>query len=129
MFAKVVPGFCCKTSGLVLVVSAIGILAGFRYLLATRTPKADRPRSLNDSKLSAPRLKIAQTRSELGYVYWVVRETGPNAKYALFDTWQEAMDEVNRRVKARAMGGPAPASEPTQVEVTELNSDIFPSFR
>jgi hypothetical protein len=56
-------------------------------------------------------MKVTQTRSELGYVYWVVRETGETPKYALFETWQEAMEEVNRRMKARAFSGLAPASD------------------
>jgi hypothetical protein len=47
-----------------------------------------------------PRIKISQTRSELGYVYWVVREFGGNPSYALFDTWQEAMNEAQRRMAA-----------------------------
>jgi hypothetical protein len=51
----------------------------------------------------ASRIKISQTRSELGYVYWVVRETGDDPSYALFDTWQEAMDEVTRRMTALAI--------------------------
>jgi methylthioribose-1-phosphate isomerase len=109
MFGKVVAGFCRRSSGLVVFVGAIGILAGLGYVLAARTPKADRSRSRNDPKLSRHRMKVTQTRSELGYVYWVVRETGENAKYALFDTWQEAMDEANRRMKAAAFSGLAPA--------------------
>ena len=48
-----------------------------------------------------PRIKISQTRSELGYVYWVVRQEGTaESRYALFDTWQEAMDEAARRMEA-----------------------------
>jgi hypothetical protein len=114
MFGKVVSGFCRKRGGLVFVAGAIGLLASVEYLLAMRAPKPDRTpgsRLRNQSTHPTPRFKITQTRSELGYVYWVVRVVGGNPSYALFDTWREAMDEVNHRVKAAASRRLVPASD------------------
>lgn len=112
MFGKVFSGFCRRRSGLVFVAGAIGFLAGVEYLLAMRAPKPDRmtgSRSRNQSRQLTPRFKISQTRSEFGYVYWVVRLVGGSPSYALFDTWQEAIDEVNRRITAAASTRSAPA--------------------
>ena len=104
MFRKVVSGLCHKSGGLVLVAGAIGVLTAVEQFMSTRnTVAASKPmtRPLDPScATQKPRVKISQTRSELGYVYWVVRESGENPNYALFDTWQEAMDEVNRRMQA-----------------------------
>jgi hypothetical protein len=103
MFGKVVSGLCCSRGGLVVVAGAIGLLASVGYLFAKRTPKPDRAARAQGRKHFAPvtpRIKVSQTRSEFGYVYWVVRETGSNPRYALFDTWQEALDDVNRRMNA-----------------------------
>ena len=111
MFGKVVSGLCRRRSGLVVVASAIGLLVGAEYLLALRTPKPDRARPRSQSAIVKQRIKVTQTRSELGYVYWVVRETGANPTYTLFDTWQEAMDEVNRRMTAAGYKRIVPASD------------------
>jgi hypothetical protein len=110
MFGKVVSGLCRKRGGLVLVAGAIGLLAGVEYLLAVRSPKPVSPARAR-SRNQTPHLKVSQTRSELGYVYWVVREAGGTPKYALFDTWQEAIDEVNRRIKSAASIRLLPASQ------------------
>ena len=114
MFGKVVRGFCRTRSGLVLVAGTIGLLAGVEYLLAVKAPKPDgitRVRSRNQPEPPKARFKVTQTRSGLGYVYWVVRELCGNPSYALFDTWQEAIDEVNRRIDAAASMRLAPAAD------------------
>jgi len=42
---------------------------------------------------------IKRTRSELGYTYWVLQGHGKFASFTLFDTWREALDEANTRLK------------------------------
>jgi len=92
-----------------MLAGAIGVLTGVEYLLSKKVgaavPVAAAPvveLSTPEPRpaVSKPRMKVSQTRSELGYVYWVVREFGANPSYALFDTWREAMDEVTRRLSA-----------------------------
>jgi hypothetical protein len=110
MFRKVVSGLCRNRRGVILVAGAIGVLTGVEHLLSTRTPKVTAPIAKPPSQKplpaepvsvqQTPRIKISQTRSELGYVYWVVRETGGEPSYALFDSWQEAMEEAARRMHA-----------------------------
>jgi hypothetical protein len=106
MFGKVVRSLCRDRRGLSLVAGAIGVLTGVEHLLSTRTtkpapvpsaPPAEEPVLASKSRAC---FKISQTRSELGYVYWVLHHYGANPSYALFDTWQEAMDEAARRIAA-----------------------------
>ncbi|MBV8897174.1 MAG: hypothetical protein JO051_11730 [Acidobacteriaceae bacterium] len=95
-----------------MLAGAIGVLTGVEYLLSKKAAVAVPMVAAPVIELSTPeprpavskaRLKVSQTRSELGYVYWVVREFGANPSYALFDTWREAMDEVTRRLSAAAV--------------------------
>lgn len=106
MFRKLVSHLCRNPRGLFLVGGAIGVLSGVECLLAAHMLKQiSAYRTVRRRGMAAPvkaRLKIAQTRSDLGYVYWVLRQTGTNPNYALFDTWQEAMDEASRRLQAYA---------------------------
>ena len=44
------------------------------------------------------RFSIRRTRSELGYTYWVLQGHGKYNGFTLFDTWQEAIDEAQRRI-------------------------------
>jgi hypothetical protein len=66
---------------------------------AASTPATEKPIAAAPPK---NRMKITRTKSELGYVFWVLREFGDNPSYALFDTWREAMDEAARRIKVGA---------------------------
>ena len=106
MFRKLVSDLCRNPRGLFLVSGAIGVLSGVEYLLAAHTlkyiPAQWAIRCRATARPVKARLKIAQTRSDLGYVYWVLRQTGTNPNYALFDTWQQAMDEASRRLEAYA---------------------------
>lgn len=104
MFRKALSGLCRDRRGLAVVAGAIGVLRGVECLLSTRdanparvvSPALLRPEPVRQQ----PRIKITQTKSELGFVYWVVREVGGDPSYTLFDTWQEAMDEAARRMNA-----------------------------
>ena len=109
MFGNVVRSLCRDRRGLTLVAGAIGVLAGVEYLFSARAPKPVPvepapvtiiPPEPEPSIKRPARLKITQTRSELGYVYWVLQECCGKPSYALFDTWQEAMEEAARRIAA-----------------------------
>jgi hypothetical protein len=102
MFGKVVRSLCRERGGLTFVAGAIGVLKAVEYALSASAAKTMRVRNAAIATApptpEKPRLKISRTRSELGYTYWVLRETGANPNYALFDTWREAMDEAVRRI-------------------------------
>ncbi len=111
MFSKVVRSLCRDRHGLNLIAGVIGVLTGVDYLLSESGPKPVRVAgaSVRQKAASAPaqpRLKISQTRSELGYVYWVLRQHGRYPTYVLFDTWQEAIDEAVRRMNVRTASPP-----------------------
>ncbi len=117
MLRKVVCGLCRRRRGLTVVAGAIGVLAGVEHLLTARAAQPIAVQAVPALPVApaAPgvrrRLKIAQTRSELGYVYWVLRELGEDPSYALFDTWQEAMAEATRRLSVVAEAVSVPQAD------------------
>jgi hypothetical protein len=48
---------------------------------------------------------IKRTKSELGYTFWILEGFGRHKCFILCDTWQEAIEEANRRL------GAAPAAQ------------------
>jgi hypothetical protein len=111
MFGRVVSNLCRDRYGLTVVASAIGVLTGIESILTSRNRAAKAlrnpvtPEPIAQASAREPlrqRFKITQTRSELGYVYWVVRDSSANPSYALFDSWREAMDEVANRLNVAA---------------------------
>jgi hypothetical protein len=70
--------------------------------LASRT---NRPRKTLEPKRPQVRtdyFSIRQTRSDLGYVYWVLQGHGRFASFALFDSWREAMDAAHQHISEAA---------------------------
>jgi hypothetical protein len=100
MFRKFVSGLCRDRRGLVLVAGAVGVLTGVEHLFSARSTKSGtaKPTPALPKPAQQTRIKISRTKSELGYVYWVVRDTCGDPSYTLFDTWQDAMDEAARRL-------------------------------
>jgi len=43
---------------------------------------------------------IKRTKSELGYTFWILEGFGRHKCFILCDTWREAMDEANSRLRA-----------------------------
>jgi hypothetical protein len=80
---------CRKKSGIVLLSGVAAVLVGVERFIAPR-PAARKPR--------IDYFSIRQTRSELGYTFWVLQGHCYFASFTLFDTWREAMDEANLRV-------------------------------
>jgi len=92
-----------------LIAGAVGVLAGFQHLLCRR----DRTKAPAESVQPTPEassdaaevkgnrrdyFSIRRTKSELGYVYWVLQGHGEFQCFVLFDTWNEAAAEASRRV-------------------------------
>ena len=80
---------CRKKGGIALLSGVAGVLAGVERFIAPR-PAVRKPRT--------DYFSIRQTRSELGYTFWVLQGHGYFASFTLFDTWREAMDEASLRV-------------------------------
>lgn len=102
MLQNILRGLCRNSGGLILVAGAIGVLSGVKHFLAppfavpsqaSAGPERKRP----GMPKPLDRFTIRRTQSELGYTYWVLQGYGHYAGFTLFDTWQEAMDEVRRR--------------------------------
>ena len=43
--------------------------------------------------------RIRRTRSELGYTFWILEGLDKHKCFVLFDTWREAIDEANLRLR------------------------------
>ncbi len=43
--------------------------------------------------------RIRRTKSELGYTFWILQGFDKHKCFVLFDTWQEAIDEANLRLR------------------------------
>jgi hypothetical protein len=91
-----------------LIAGAVGVLAGLQYLLSPKGriqsgSDTVRPRPApqqNGPELPEPKrdyFSIRRTKSELGYVYWVLHGHGEFQCFVLYDTWREALDEALRR--------------------------------
>ena len=85
------------------------MLAGLQHLLSGRDRTKAAPESVprgaeasSDAKEDKARRRdyfsIRRTKSELGYVYWVLQGYGEFQCFVLFDTWKEAAAEASRRV-------------------------------
>src|SRR5579884_1127612 len=103
MLRHFVQGLCTRTSGRVLVASAIGVLAGVEHWMSTR-PRLERtvPVRPKARPKRTDYVQIRRTVSELGYRYWVLQGVGTFSSFALFDTWDEARDEAVRRLEEQA---------------------------
>lgn len=96
--------------GIRLIAGAVGVLAGLQHLLcakdraecdgeplAAAIPVSPAERA---DKTRRNYFSIRRTKSELGYVYWVLHGHGEFQCFVLFDSWREAIDEAIRRVLA-----------------------------
>lgn len=104
MLQNVLRGLCRRSGGVILVAGAIGVLAGVEHFMSGRAraqshsgPSSERKRPGMPKPLD--RFSIRRTQSELGYTFWVLQGYGQYSGFTLFDTWQEAIDEVQRRTR------------------------------
>lgn len=88
---------------------AVGVLTGLQHLFTPRTkcllvPERTEPGpmfSQSEPEKQEKRLdyfSIRRTKSELGYVYWMLCGYGEFRCFVLYDTWGEAVDEAFRRL-------------------------------
>jgi hypothetical protein len=64
------------------------------------TQKAAPPASMVRSALnrSDRQFSIKRTKSEVGYVYWILEGFGKHKCFVLCDTWEEAMEQAKTRL-------------------------------
>jgi hypothetical protein len=43
---------------------------------------------------------IKRTKSEVGYVYWILEGFGKHKCFVLCDTWEEAMEQAKSRIES-----------------------------
>ena len=101
MLRHILRGLCNNSSGRTLVAGAIGVLTGVEHLLSGRPQDArTAPPVKQKAQARTHYIQIRRTRSELGYTYWVLHGFGRYQGFALFDTWQEAIDESLSRIRS-----------------------------
>lgn len=106
MLRNIFHGICRNSGGRTLLAGAIGVLTGVEHLLSAGAGTAPlySPNIERRKPAARPRVdyfNIRRTRSELGYTYWVLQGFGKYSSFALFDTWQEAVDEALARLSGR----------------------------
>jgi hypothetical protein len=123
MWRRLIQGVCTRPGGLLLIGTAIGILAGAERLFWHRhrvTPTVVPSPSTPVTRPQIPSrrenyFQIRRTKSELGYTYWYLQGYGCYQCFLLFDTWREAVESAAIRLR------PLQPRSPTEAE-TELNA-------
>jgi hypothetical protein len=109
--------------GIHLLAGAAGVLAGLQYLLSAsnRIKRAAQPiaQARETDIVSAKTMgnrtdyfSIRRTKSELGYIYWVLHGHGDFQCFALLDTWKEAVEEAGRRLSQASLNAAVLATSP-----------------
>lgn len=105
---RMIEGLARTRSGWLVLSGLAAVLGGVEKVLTVRQQscRAD-VRSGSDDAVALPAVSrrlhyftIRQTRSELGYVYWVLQGFGWFQSFTLFDTWAEAMQSADARLSA-----------------------------
>jgi hypothetical protein len=86
---------------------AAGVAAALTFLLSR--PRAVRVRRgqtdaesgtiTSDRAAKQRNFSIRRTKSELGYVYWVLQGFGKYSCYTLYDSWEEAIEGAKARIE------------------------------
>jgi hypothetical protein len=110
--------------GIHVIAGAVGVLAGLQHLFSAKErgkfdgdslpPASAVPVRIAKSleKKRRDYFSIRRTKSELGYVYWVLQGHGAFQCFVLFDSWREAIDEAVRRVLAFSAKSPSDSHVP-----------------
>lgn len=94
---RLIAGLSRNRRGLALLAGVTAVLEGVEWVMSTRAPaKPAVVAPLKPKRVDY--FSIRQTRSELGFVLWVLQGHGCYQSFSLFDTWQEAVEEANQRL-------------------------------
>jgi hypothetical protein len=94
---RILSNLMTATGVLALAVGVIGVAVGVERVLTrrrTRTKPATNPPAALQRSFS-----IKRTKSEIGYVYWILQGYGKHKCFVLCDSWQEAIDEARLRLQ------------------------------
>jgi hypothetical protein len=103
-------------------VLAVGVLVAVETLLSKRpkynlpvaAPPPIEPLALPVEEKAPRNFSIKRTKSEVGFVYWILQGYGRYKCFILCDTWDEAMEQAKARMSQ--VDG-TPASQPSLVSV------------
>ncbi len=110
MFDRLIRGMSRTRTGIAFLTGAAAVLSGVGHVLAR--PAARMPAV----PPSRDRFRIYRSESELGFVYWVLQGRGSFDCFALFDSWEQAMQEAERRI-AVSRRIASPRREPARLAV------------
>jgi hypothetical protein len=96
---RIFRGLCTKPVGRTLIAGTIGVLVGVECLISRRKPVPAPPANPNPVLPRSNYLKVYRTKSELGYVYWVVQGFGSYKCFVLHDSWREAIADAEHRMR------------------------------
>jgi len=85
-------------SSLVLAASAAGLLVGVKRLLTPRRMSYARAVAAPNPPRADRHFSIKRTRSEVGYVYWILEGFGQYKCFVLCDSWDEAVAQAKARL-------------------------------
>jgi hypothetical protein len=94
LFKRLIGGLARNRSGIVLLTGAAAVLSGVERVMGGHRAIVDPKPNLTPGD----RFRIYRTNSEIGYTYWVLQGFGTFSCFALFDSWEQAIQEANRRV-------------------------------
>jgi hypothetical protein len=109
---RLIDGMARTRSGLMVLSGLTAVLSGVEKVmivsLQTRTPgagvKVQPALPVQARRQRTDYFAIRRTCSELGYVYWVLQGYGYFQSFTLFDTWAEAMQQADEKLRhARAL--------------------------
>lgn len=103
---RMVERMARSRSGMIVLSGLAAVLGGVEKVLSGRPQTRVESATRLGARATAPSpaaarlhyFTIRQTRSELGYVYWVLQGFGYFQSFALFDTWAEAMQSADERI-------------------------------
>ncbi len=107
MFKGIVGGLLMATGALVLAAGVVGLIVVVERLLDNRERDRDkepRPSSPETAPLARPKAQphfsIKRTKSEVGYIYWILEGHGKYKCFVLCDSWEEAIEQAKSRMGA-----------------------------
>lgn len=105
MLDKLIRGLSRRKNGILLLGGAAAVLSGVERLLSTRPPDASVASQRSETRdfvlpvlKREDRFRVYKSQTDLGYAYWVLQGFGSFECFALFDSWEQAMQEAERRV-------------------------------